>query len=712
MTTIAIGRPVTRIDGLDKVTGRERYAADFLPPGTLWAKSLRSPYAHARIVSIDTSRALKLPGVHAVITGANLPLTRTGRAFRDFTVLARDLVRFAGERVAVVAAESPAIAAEAADLIDIRYEERPGVVDAAEALKDGAPRVHEDPNAYELNFDPARMHGATVYPMPNVSSRVLITKGDLQAGFAQADRVFEHTFRIPAVHQAYLEPHACLVEIEPMGRIHVWASNKTPFEMRDDVARVIGVPKDRIKVQVLPVGGDFGGKGMHADAAVAYYLAQRTGRPVKLVSTYAEELTASNPRHDAVITLKTGVKNDGEITAHQVRMVFNNGAYAAFRRQVTLPGAENFATCYRIPNVEREILCVYTNTVPRGHMRTPGGVQHVFAAECHFDVIAHELGMGAIDFRLKNVLQEGDENSLGRRWQDLLGRETLLAVAKAAGWDTPKPPNVGRGVALFDRGPRPRASEARVRLGADGHVTLFTGVPECGVGAHTVLQQIVAEAMQAPVSDVSVETGDTDTAPYDGGVGASRVTHTAGGAALAAVRDLRTKLAEGATAPVMGSGVYDMDEPMTRTAFCAQVAEVEVDPETGRVKLRRLVNANDIGRVLNPLTLHGQIEGGAIQGMGQALMEELTFEGGQVTNAHLGDYKLPTIADVPEIETVLLESDAGELPFQGKHISEQTNVPAAAAIANAVFDAVGVRLFELPVTAEKVYRELRRTRAH
>ncbi len=707
MTTIAIGKPVTRIDGLDKITGRERYAADFLPPGTLWAKSLRSPYAHARIRSIDVSRALKHPGVHAVVAGGDLPLIRTGRAFRDFTVLARDAVRFVGERVAAVAAETAAIASEATDLIEVQYEELPAVFDALEALEEGAPVLHDGAGGYEVNLGRGDIHAAMVYPSPNVTSRLLIHRGDLQAGFAQADRVFEHTFHIPAMHQAYLEPHACLVEIDRTGRINVWASNKSPFEMRDDVARVIGVPKERVKVHLLPVGGDFGGKGMHADAAVAYHLAQRTGRPVKLVSTYAEELTASNPRHDAVITLKSGVKIDGEITAYQVRMVFNNGAYAAFRRQVTLPGAENFATCYRIPNVEREILCVYTNTVPRGHMRTPGGVQHVFAAECHFDMIAHELGIDPLEFRLRNVLREGDENTLGRRWQDLLGKETLEAAAKAAGWDTPKAPNVGRGVAIFDRGPRPRASEARVRLDEDGHITLFTGVPECGVGAHTVLQQIVAEAMEVPVSEVTVATGDTDTAPYDGGVGASRVTHTAGGAALAAVRDLKRQLADGARAPVTGSGVYDMNEPMLRTAFCAQVAEVEVDPETGQVRLRRLVNANDVGRVLNPLTLHGQIEGGAIQGMGQALMEELSIEAGVVANPHLGDYKLPTIADIPAIETVLLESDMGELPFQGKHISEQTNVPAAAAIANAVFDAVGVRLFQLPISAEKVYRALK-----
>lgn len=746
------------------MTGRETYAADFCLPGMAWAKAVRSPFSHARIVSIDTSQALGLPGVLTVLTGADLPEARAGRAFLDLPLLARDKVRFVGERVAAVAAESLAIAEEAARLVQVTYEELPAVFDAVQALKEGAPIVHEDPGSYELNFDPSRQHGdaryqaGDVFPMPNVSSRLIQEKGDIEVGFAQADQVYEDTFRFPAVHQGYIEPRACVVDIEradgsgpgELGKIVVWASNKTPFTAREDLAKLLGVPQDRIRVQVVPVGGDFGGKGMHEDVAISYYLAQRAGRPVKMVMGYTEELMAGNPRHDAVMTLRTGVTGDGEVIAHQARMIFNNGAYAAFRPRLTLPGAENYAGCYRIPHVQREILLVYTNTVPRGHMRSPGGIQLVFATESHMDMIAHRLGLDPLEFRLRNVLVEGDETPLGRKWQNVLAKETLLAATEAANWGSSQKANIGRGIALFDRGPRPRASEARVSIDASGRVTLHIGVPETGVGAHTVLQQIVAEELQVPVSSVSIATGNTDTAPYDGGVGASRVTHTAGGAAAAACRELKKGLvtlaaelwgcephevqldrgalrskdghasdikelmAKGGAigrAPLIASGSYDMREPLLTTAFCAQVAEVQVDPETGKVRLLKLINANDVGKVLNPVTLHGQIQGGAVQAMGQALMEELTIEDGSVSSLHLGDYKIPCIADIPQMATVLLESDAGDLPFGGKHVGEETSSPTPAAVVNAVFDAVGIRITDLPVTAEKVYRALREKEA-
>ena len=709
----AIGRPVPHIEGPDKVSGRLQYTADLTLPGALWGKCLRSPYPHARIVSIDTSRARRAPGVRAVLTARDLPDVLTGRAILDMPVLARDAARFAGEKVAAVAADTPEQAVEALALIEVTYQELPTVPDIAAALAPGAPLVHPDAASYRLTVD--SVPGAAVAPAPNVSSSHVQRLGDLERGFAEADRVFEHTFTVPAVHHGYLEPHACLVRTDPDGRVDLWLTNKSPFFTREDLSQATGVPEAQIRVHLSPIGGEFGGKGALMDATVAYHLAKAAGRPVKMVMTYAEELLASNPRHDALVTITTGVTKDGRMTARRARLVFNNGAYAAYRTNLYIPGARACVSACSIPNIEVESLCVYTNTVPRGYMRAPGGPQVVFATECHMDMIARELRLDPLEFRLRNVPGEGDVSGFGKRWEGIQARPTLLAAAEAAGWATDKRPGVGRGIALFEREPRPWPSEARVEVEADGRVTLYTAVPETGTGAHTIFAQIVAEELGAPLGSIAVRATDTDDAPYDAGIGASRVTHTAGKAVLEAARAAREALGESGSweartaraAPVTGRGSYDMKEPVRTTAYCAQVAEVEVDRETGRVTLRRLVTANDVGTVLNPLTLQGQVEGGVVQGAGQALMEHLEMEDGRVSTLHLGDYKLPCIKDVPELTTVLLESGPGELPYQGKQIGELVNVPTPAAIANAVYDAVGVRFMELPITAEKVYRKLR-----
>lgn len=740
VTTLAVGRPVGHVEGPDKVTGRARYAADIVLPGTLWGKCLRSPFPHARIVSIDASRARQLPGVHAVITGADIPATLIGRRILDMPVLARDRVRFVGEKVAAVAAASPEIAEEALALIDVEYEELPAVFDPLEAMREDAPRLHENPASYQGAYLP-------IPPIPNVLSRLYHAHGDVQAGFAQADRIFEHTFRVPSVHQGYIEPHACTVQIEPSGKINVWLSNKMPFAARSQIAAALGVSEDRIRVHLVPIGGDFGGKGSIMDAVVCYYLAQRTGRPVKMVMTYTEELMAANPRHAAIITLRTGVTADGRITARQARAIFNSGAYGAFKPTVSvnLHGVISAGGPYRLPNIEVESLAVYTNTVPCGHMRAPGAPQTVFAVESHMDMIAHELGLDPLEFRLRNVLKEGDVAPFGERWRDIRAEETLRAAAEAAGWGTPKPENVGRGIAMYDRVPGSGQSSATLSIDRDAHFTLLTGVPDTGTGSHTVFQQVVAEEFQVPLSAVTVVAGDTDSAAYDQGAGGSRVTHGAGQATLAATRELKQALidlaarilhrppeqvqyrdggistdagerlslvalmaraAELEETPITRTGTYVPSGPPDVTSFCAQVAEVAVDRETGQVTLRRFVSAHDVGTVINPLTHQGQIEGGVIQGMGQALMEQLVIEDGAVTTLNLGDYKLPTMADIPELTTVLVETKAGPAPYEGKAIGELSNVAVPAAVANAVFDAVGVRLTELPITAEKVYRAL------
>ena len=544
---ITIGQPIGHVEGPAKVTGRAQYAADVPLPGLLWGKCLRSPFPHARILSIDVMQAHQLPGVHAVLTGADLPETRLGRFLLDIPILARDRVRFVGEKVVAVAADSPDIAEEALTLIDVQYEELPAVFDPREAMQEDAPRIHAQPESYGHPPIPeVFLHGgiAEFFPsIPNVVSQVFYRHGDLDVGFAQASRVFEHTIVVPAVHQGYIEPHACLVSIEPSGKINVWLSNKMPFLARSQFAAALGVPEDRVRVNPVSIGGDFGGKGSLMDSILCYYLAQQSGHPVKMVMSYTEELMAGNPRHAAVITMRSGVTRDGRLTARRARLVFNCGAYGAFIPLHTVHGGVHAGGPYRVPHIEIECLRVYTNTVPAGHMRAPGAPQTVFAVESHMDMIAYELGLDPLEFRLCNVLTEGDPAPLGEHWQHVRCKETLEAAAQTAGWNTAKPPYVGRGIGLYDREPGAFGpSNATLTIDANATLTLLTGAADTGTGSYTVLQQIVAEELHVPLTAVTVVQGDTDTAAFEIGPGGSRFTHTAGLATLAAARALKEAL--------------------------------------------------------------------------------------------------------------------------------------------------------------------------
>ena len=736
-----IGQPVTRGEGPDKVSGSARYAADVHLPGMLWGKVLRSPFPHARIVNIDVSRARNMPGVHAVITGMDLPDRRVGRMLRDLPVLGRDKVRFVGEKVAAVAARDPDLAEEALLQIDVEYEELPAVFDPIEAMSVAAPVLHEGMAAYQgLPQPPAQVR--------NVFSHNIWNKGDIDRGFQESDLVFEHTFTTHLSHQAYIEPHACVVEVDAGGRVQVWANNKGPFMLRDQLAAVWDVGRDNITINPCSIGGDFGGKGSFMDVPLCYYLARNSGRPVKMVMDYIQELMAGNPRHPGIITLRTGVKRDGRLWARQARVVFNSGAYGAFKPRVYLRGADHSGGAYRIPHVQIDSYMVYTNNVPGGHMRAPGKPQVAFAVESHMDLIARELGLDSYHFRRINVLQDGDANPVGETWHNIRAAETLDRAAQASGWDRPKAgPNTGRGMAIFDQAQGSGQSSATVSLDEQGKATLMMSLWDTGTGAHTVMRQIVAEALTLPVADVALVVGNTDAVPFESGPGGTRVTYTAGQAALGAANDLRERLtvlaaeylgsaadvvrlqggqfsaggdsrramplpevaarAVSATGqPVSGRLDYS-SPPAEETAYCAQVAEVEVDPETGQVRVNKIVTVHDVGTVINPLAHQGQIEGGVIQGLGYALMEEMLHEDGRVSTLSLGDYKIPTIQDIPELVTVLLEPSSGPAPFQSKGIGESSNTPVAGAIANAVFDAVGVRIMDLPITAEKVLKALR-----
>ena len=736
----AVGRPVTREEGPDKVSGKAMYPADILMPGMLWGKILRSALPHAKIVHIDTSRAKRVPGVHTVLTGQDLPDRRVGRLLRDIPVLAKDRVLFVGEKVAAVAAEDPDAAEEALQLIDVEYEELPAVFDPLEAMKDTAPLLHEGLESYEGLPQPA----STVR---NVLAENTWTKGDVEQGFRESDHVFEHTFATQLMHQGYIEPHACVVSLDDSGRAQVWVNNKSPFMLRLQMSKVWDVPEEMIRVNPATIGGDFGGKGSFMDVPLCYYLASHSNRPVKMVMDYIQELMAGNPRHPSVVRMKTGVKSDGRLWAHQVAIVFNSGAYGAFKPRVYLMGANQAGGPYLIPNVHMDCYMVYTNNVPCGHMRSPAKPQVSFAVESHMDMMADKLGLDPYEFRLRNVLHDGDLSPAGDAWQEIRAEETLRGAAEAASWSNPsKKAHVGRGLAVSDQPPGAARSSATVSMDGRGKVTLSMAVWDTGTGAHTILRQVVAEQLGIPVEDVAMDVRDTDFVNFDAGVGGTWVTYTGGQAAHGAASELRTKLialaaelfdcpeeriileggelhlddgsgrriplreaaskaVEATGNPIEGQMTYAAERSQV-TSYCAQIAEVEVDPETGQVQVNRIVTAHDVGTVLNPITHQGQIEGGLVQGLGYGIMEEMKSEDGRVSTLSMGDYKMPTIKDIPALETVLLESASGPAPYNSKGIGESSNIPVAGAIANAVYDAVGVRITDLPITAEKVLSAL------
>ena len=737
MSYTTIGQPTPRVEGPAKVTGATQYTADVALPGTLWGRALRSPLPHARIVHIDTSRAQQVPGVHVVLTGADVRGIRYGRRLFDVPVLAEDRVRFAGERVAAVAAQDRDAAEEALALIDVEYEELPAVFDPLEALGEGAPILHPEVNSYIGLPKPLDKPS-------NAFARDTWSKGNIDEGFAQADLIIENTFTVPRQHQAYLEPHSCLVWLDDQGRVQVWASSKVPYQVKEQLSVALGLPKERIRLNPVAIGGDYGGKGSPMDIPLAYFLALRTGRPVRMVMDYVEELTAGNPRHAAIIQLKTGVKRDGTIVAHQARVVFDSGAYGGFKPvpTVNLGGAAKAGGPYKIPHVHIESMQVYTNTIPGGFMRAPGEPQAVFAIESHIDCIARQLGRDPLDFRLQNLIEAGAETPIGTRYQGIRAQETLEAAVAAAGYRTPKAPNVGRGIAMGERPPAGGESHAAVTLNPDGSVMVHTSIFEPGTGTYTILRQIVAEELQVPLQSIRVQVWDTDGVPFDTGVGGSRVTRVAGQAAYQAAREASREVCMAAAEllawpeealtlrgadvirqdtgdshpwaallqrrgePVVGRGSVQDMHPSPVTSFTAQVAEVAVDPETGAVQLLRFTTAHDVGQVLNPMDHQGQIEGAVMQGIGYALSEELVVDEGRVTSVSFGDYKIPNMQDIPALHTVILASESGPGPYNARGIGENPIGPVAPAIANAVADAVGVRIKALPITAEKVYRAL------
>jgi CO/xanthine dehydrogenase Mo-binding subunit len=738
----SVGKAAPRIEGQQKVMGKARYTGDNLLPGLLWGKVLRSPYPHARIVRIETERARSHPGVSAVLTAADIPEALTGRRLRDMPMLARDRVRFVGEKVAVVAAADRDIAEEAAQLIEVDYQPVAAVFDPLEAITESAPVLHEGLKDYKGL--------PKLSPIRNTYSHDEWLLGDPEQGFRSADHIFEDTFRTQHVHQSYLEPHSSVLSIDSeTGSIHVWISNKVPYQTKQSLADAIGVPAEKIVIHISVIGGDFGGKGALMDLPLCYFIAQRTGRPVKMIMTYAEELMAANPRHAGIIKIKTGVKRDGKLVAREIKVYWNGGAYGAMKPipSVNLPGAVKGAGAYRIPNVKIDSYAIYTNTVPCGHFRSPGMVQLVFAGESQMDMIAEALRIDPLDLRMRNLLESGDTTPDQSVIIDVKAREVLEAAAQATRWKKfRKAPGIGHGVAIAYRNVGVGEANARMSLGEDGIVSLLTTYSDTGTGAHTILCQMVAEILQIPLERVRLDVGTTDCFNSESGTGGSRVTYVLGQAVLAAADKLKHRLAElaagmfGATAPEVvykggklalrnassrslslaeiGAGAarkglstevqsfFRATETPAEGVFAACVAEVFVDVETGRVEVRKLDTVHDVATILNPMGHQGQIDGGIVQGLGYALIEELKVEDGKVVTLSLGDYKMPTIADIAPLTTTLVPGGTGPAPFHSKEIGESAISQVAPALANAVYDAVGVRIKDLPITAEKVYAAL------
>lgn len=731
-----------RVEGREKVTGRAKYTADLTRPGTLWAAYATSPHAHARIRAIDVSGARKMPGVHAVLTSADIGVKLLGRQILDWPVLAVNTVRFIGDRVAAVAAETREAAEAAAREIYVEYDELPAVLDAASALQPDAPILHPDWDSYVYPVyanqpRPERAHA-------NVQGTSVRVRGiaELEPIFAKAHRVFAHRYETPRGHAGYIEPRATLVWIDRNGIVHVHSPNKAPFDLRNQMARTLGLAPEQITVECNFIGGDFGGKGFTLDEYTCYFLAKACGRPVRHVQTYADELRAGPTRHHTTLTLKTAVAADGTFLGHHSVVIYDGGAYAGGKPVPhLLPGFGYGTIPYRCANVRLEMSAVYTNTLPSAHIRGPGETQTFFAWEQHIDAIAAELGIDPIELRLRNVVIDGDTTLNGDVIRQPMGRQVLEALQREVGrLGVSGNANV-RGVSLTCSHTGGGNTSVRMGLNGRGGITITVGVPDQGAGAWTMVQRVAAVALSVARERIDVHQGSTAESFYDPGSGASRVTHIVGratqNAAIAlreliesksrmtlrddrlyatgddvgvALEDIAEELAADGT-PLQVTATYTSDPPGSERVpdytFGAYSIGVEVDTETGALELTDALLVADVGTVLNPIAHRGQIDGGFVCGLGVALMEERPLdESGKPMLNSLGDYKLPTIGDVPPLRTVYVPTPPGSGPFGAKMIGELSNSGVAPAIANAVYNAVRVRLNSLPLRAEDVYSAL------
>ena len=724
-----------RVDAYDKVTGRAAYASDVYLPGMLACKLLPSARNHARIVRLDTSKAEAHPGVRCVITGIDFPDIRYGSgALRDRYVMPREVVNFVGEPIAAVAADDEATAQEAIELIEVEYEDMPAVVNPLSAMGSDAATVHPELEDYEG-------YGFTLGH--NVSTLLDADRGDVDQAFNDADVVVTDVYRSQGINQGFLEPMACVADVEANGRLVVYASTQGPYQIRAALAGALEIPVSRIRVVPMELGGGFGAKLRLAFEAFPALLAMKTGRPVKLVNTREEVFTMNGPRLPVTNYIRSGVMSDGAIVAREAYTIFDVGAYLGAGPN---SGIGHGIGAYNVPNFRLRSYGVYTNKIYVGSYRASGVADMTFAVESHMDRIAHEIGMDPYDLRVKNALREGDVSVSGAVVPANGLMETLEAVKEKIGWPRDLEDGHGVGLALCEWRSGSGPSTASISVNDDGTVSLLTGSVDIS-GSDTSLAAIAAEALGIPMDKVIVAKRDTDLAPYTGQSGGSRIVYSQGTAVQRAAEDTVRKLtalaAERLGVPedaldCEDGRVYVMDNepqgltfaqlaaasitsrggPIIGTAalssmpytpvFAAQAAEVKVDRQTGQVRLLRYIQAQDVGTAINPMAVEGQLDGGVVQGIGRALTEDQQFdpETGAVRNPSFASYLMPLAIDLPELENVLINVPAPDGPFGARAVAEPPGFGPPAAIANAVYDAVGVRVKELPLSGERVLAAL------
>jgi len=745
------GKRLRKVDGGDKVTGAAIFGADFTAKGSLHAKIVRSPHSHARIVSIDTSAAEALPGVEAVCTAADFPSDVTGDVdtgeveigiqFLANLIMGRRKALFEGHPVAAVAATDVHIAEEAARLVKVEYEVLPAVTDPIEAMSPDAPLLHEGLIATSLS-------GSADEPS-NIAGHMEGGKGDVEKGFAESDAIVERTYRTSLVHQGYLEPEAETVHWHDNGRIEVWANSQGSFPLRQNMSNLLGVPASKIKVVPLEVGGAFGAKNTPQVTPIAAILSKKSGKPVKIVLTREEVLKATGPASGAVVTVKMGATKDGVMKAAQARLVFGAGGFPG---SPVLRGMQTIFACYQPENSKVDAYDVVTNAPRVAAYRAPGATVATFCGESTIDDLAREIGVDPMDFRIKNAAKTGDSNVDDEVYSRIGIVEMLEAVKASDEYNKPLPVSangfpVGRGVGIGWWPCGVEISSARVSVQHDGGVDVTIGAVDLH-GVRTGSAQVAAETLGIDVDEIYVHTGDTESIPYTGNAAGSRITRTLSQAiykaGVAVIDQMKAKMAArfgvdpeyveyedgnffardnqdtkvpfkqaGSLVTKNGSNIVataSNDTDMRpANGYAMSVADVEVDPDTGKVQLLDFTIFQDVGKCVNPTQVENQMQGGAVQGIGWALSEEYVFDDqGLMRNASFLDYRMPTALDLPMINTVILETPADDGAFGIRGVGEPPIIAPPAAIGNAVYNATSVRVTELPMSPERVFMTMQR----
>jgi CO/xanthine dehydrogenase Mo-binding subunit len=723
------------VDGVDKVTGKAKYVADLIIPGMIEGKFLRSPYAHARIRSIDTAAAEAMPGVVAVVTSKDFtdisPYMARGKN-KDHPIIALERAIFAGQPVAAVAAVDRATAEEALSKIEVDYEELPAAIEVEEAMAAGAPLVHS-------------------FAEKNICFQTELVKGDVEKGFAESDEIFEDIFEFPMIFHYSMEPHTTIAQVDTDG-ITIWASTGHPFGVRQEVAEVFKFPLSKVRVHTNFVGAAYGSKSGAKIEPLVAVLARKAQRPVRVVQTFAEAM-ATCRRHAIKCKVKTGVKKDGTLMAKQAEIFLNTGAYSETGPTVTGRTLTRILGPYRYPNLKINSYCIYTHTVSAASFRSIGGPQTAWATESQMDIIAQKLGLDPVQMRLKNLVKKGEEIRPNYRALDADLFKGLKLVTDKLGWDGPvSKEGHGRGVGFGTTDPgAPLASTSTVHVLSDGSVVFMCGTSELGQGAKTVMSQIVAEELRVPLDRVTIRPIDTAFTPFDRSTGSSRSTTVMGKAVELAGSDARRQIVELAVehfecpedaiilkdgeaiaggkkitygelihkhfamqgGELVGTGyAHSGMAPTPANPLFWEIGigavEVKVDEETGKVHVEKYITAADAGKALHPLQCEGQDEGSAMMGFGHTFYEAYQWDGGQIINSTLVDYKVPTFDDVPdEFESILIEDANGPGPYGAKGLGEGGIIPVAPAVANAIAWSTGARIKELPLTPEKVWRALK-----